>query len=117
MPPRRYSRHSFTLGIRDAEIAPNVVQLTDRQPFLYRNLADTRRHIVRKGDTLWTLAARYLRGIERPAGLWWVIADFQPDPIHDPTIDLTEGRVLHIPSVRTVLELIFSENRRLEPER
>jgi hypothetical protein len=43
-----------------------------------------------------------------------VIADFQPDPIHDPTLELEPGRVLVIASLRTVLEEIFSESRREE---
>jgi hypothetical protein len=50
----------------------------------------------------------------RPAGLWWVIADFQPDPVHDPTLSLEPGRVLVVPSIRTVQEEIFSETRRAE---
>jgi len=52
--------------------------------------------------------------LPRPAGLWWVIADFQPDPIHDPPVALELGRVLAIASVRTVLEEVFSERRREE---
>jgi hypothetical protein len=46
--------------------------------------------------------------------LWWVIADFQSDPIHDPTRKLKRGRVLIIPSERTLTEEIFSERRRRE---
>lgn len=117
MPPRKFSRHTFALGIKDQTIAPEALQLTERQPFTYRLLSDTRRHTVREGESLWTLAARYFRGLPRAAGLWWVIADFQPDPIHDPTVALAPGRVLFIPSARTVQEFIFSENRRLEPEK
>jgi hypothetical protein len=43
-----------------------------------------------------------------------VIADFQADPIHDPTLSLALGRELAIPSVRTVVEEVFSESRRDE---
>lgn len=115
MPPRRFSRHTYVLGIAD-EAAPDALQLTERTPYGYRTLGDTRQHTVAQGDTLWSLAARYFAGFARPAGLWWVIADFQPDPILDPTITLTPGTTLYIPSVRTVTELIFSETRRTEPE-
>jgi nucleoid-associated protein YgaU len=115
MPPRKLSRHSYVLGIAD-EGEPDAIQLTERTPYGYRPLADTRQHVVKQGDTLWSLATRYFVGFSRPAGLWWVIADFQPDPILDPTIALSPGTVLYIPSVRTVLENIFSETRRTEPE-
>lgn len=111
MPPRKHSRHalSFTTATDDGEL-----YLTERTPFRYRPLADSIQHRVKEGDTLWNLAYRYYSPIERPAGLWWVIADFQPTPIFDPTIALAPGRVLWIPSLRTVLEQIFSERRRRE---
>jgi len=85
--------------------------LTEPERFFFREFDDNRSHTVRRGDTLFTLAHRFFTGIPRPSGLWWVIADFQPDPIHDPTLDLEEGRTLFIPSVRTVREEIFSEDR------
>lgn len=111
MPPRKYSRHTFTLGITEDD----QLLLTEREPYTFRVFADNRQHVVKRGETLWTLAGRYFASLPRPSGLWWVIADFQPDPIHDPTIELTEGAVLVIPSVRTVVEAIFSERRRIEP--
>ncbi len=82
--------------------------------FPYRALEDTREHVVGEGDTLWSLAARYFASLPLPATLYWIIADFQPDPIHDPTITLTPGRVLYVPSLRTVTEEVFSERRRKE---
>lgn len=109
MPPRVNSRYSFTTAITDGA---DVVHLYGEEPFRYRDFPDNRQHVVRQGDTLFSLAAKYYRNVERPDGLWWVIADFQPEPIHDPTITLTPGRVLVIPSLRTVLEEILSERRR-----
>lgn len=82
------------------------------EPYRFRELPDTREHVAAEGDTLSTLAARYFVGQARAAGFWWVIADFQPEPIHDPTISLTPGRLLYIPSLRTLTEEIFSERRR-----
>ena len=110
MPPRRYSRHTFTIGYREGD----ETLLTMRKPYGFRPLRDNRQHVVREGDTLFHLAGRYLRPLPRAAGLWWVIADFQPDPIHDPTLRLRVGRTLVIPSVRTVIEEILSERRRQE---
>ncbi len=88
--------------------------LTDRVPYRFRNFSDNRRHIIAAGDSLFTLAGRYYDGFtDRPSGLWWVIADFQPDPILDPTIVLDEGRVVFIPSERTVREEILNPKRKV----
>jgi hypothetical protein len=111
MPPRRFSRHPVTSAVLDDE---ERLLLTEREAFRFRSLPDNRQHVVKEGETLFTLAGRYFAPLPRPAGLWWVIADFQPDPIHDPTVALEPGRVLVVPSVRTVLEEVFSEKRRGE---
>lgn len=115
MPPRRWSRHSFVTAFKDEE-TPDDMQLSERTPFLYRELRDNVQHQVKEGDTLHTLAAKYFRGIDRPAQLWWVIADFQPEPVFDPTIKLALGATIVVPSMRTLTELIFSETRRTESE-
>lgn len=117
MPPRLRSRYVYTLGIQDTdgpEEQRDTVQLTERVPYGFRDFADNVQHVVRAGESLHILAARYFHGIEGAAELWWVIADFQPDPIHDPTIALAPGSALVIPSVRTVLENVFDEARRAE---
>lgn len=111
MPPRKSSRHMFTIGVKDDS---DRLFLTDRTPFVFRTLADTIIHTVKQGETLFTLAGRFYAPMPRPAGLWWVIADFQPSPIHDPTLMLTISRTLFIPSIRTVLEGILSERRRID---
>jgi len=115
MPPRRWSRHTFTLAIKD-EAAPDDTQLSERVPFGYRDLSDNVQYQVKEGDSLYSLAAKYFRGVTYPAQLWWVIADFQPEPIHDPTLKLPVGKTLVIPSMRALTELIFSETRRAESE-
>ena len=114
--PRRYSRHLYCLGFKDTEAdgSEGPFQLSEREPFVFQQFADNVEHTVSDGETLFSLAATYFSALPRAAGLWWVIADFQPDPILDPTIALQAGAVLIIPSVRTVLEEVFNENRRLE---
>lgn len=114
MPPRLRSRHTFTLGFEDFEAAPGDLQLSEREPYGYRNFADNIEHVITEGDTLHSIASLYFAPIPSPAELWWIIADFQPDPIHDPTLKLTVGATLIVPSVRTVQEEIFGEARRLE---
>lgn len=113
MPPRLNSRHIFTLGVHDTANAENL-ELTEREPFIYQDLSDNRVHICADGDSLWSLAARYFDPIVNAANLWWIIADFQPDPLEDPTIALQPGQTLIVPSVRTVLEAVFADARALE---
>ena len=111
MPPRKLSRYAFASASLDAG---GALLLSDPEPFRYRELSDNTLHRVADGDTLFRLAGRYFSAIARPAGLWWVIADFQPVPIVDPTLALEIGRAMIIPSTRTVLELVFNEARRTE---
>lgn len=111
MPPQARSRYLFCEGRVNAA---GALFLTDRVPFRFRELPDSRVHTVIEGHTLRTIANTFFEGIPRPSELWWVIADFQPEPIVDPTIRLTPNRRLIIPSVRTVLEKIFNESRRDE---
>jgi hypothetical protein len=106
------SRHSFTSGVRDDS---GRLFLTEREPYRYRDHSDTRQHQVVLGDALFELAGRYFAPLPRACGFWWVIADFQPDPIIDPTIELDGGRILFIPSVRVLTDVILGEQRaRLE---
>jgi hypothetical protein len=111
MPPRRYSRFTFCSAVLDER---ERLLLTEREPYRYRELPDSRQHVVQEGETLFSLAGRYFAPLPRPAGLWWVVADFQPEPVLDPTLALELGRVLVIPSVRVVTEEILAEARRAE---
>ncbi len=111
MPPNRYSRYSFTAGYLDNE---GHFLLTDREPYRFVQFSDTIAHRVSRGDSLFTLAATTYAGMRRPAGLWWVIADFQPTPIIDPTIALPVAQFIFIPSMRTLIEEVLDEGRRSE---
>jgi hypothetical protein len=109
MAPRTGSRHSFTLGTRDER---GQLFLTEREPYRFREHTDTRVHIVAQGDTLFDLAGRYFASLPRACGFWWVLADFQPDPIVDPTLELEPGRRFFVPSLRVLTDVILSEQRR-----
>jgi hypothetical protein len=76
--------------------------LTEREPFAYRERLDTREHVVLPEDTLAVLAGDYFAPLPRACGYWWVIAEFQLQPIVDPTEPLTVGQVLSIPSVEAL---------------
>ena len=127
MPPRIFSRHTFTRGFNPDDADEDVpclgepwpgrsteFQLDEREPYRFRELPDNRLHRAREGDSLFTLAAKYFENFDRPAGLWWVIGDFQPSPIVDPTVRLRPGALIVIPSERVVREEVFSETRRRE---
>lgn len=110
MPPRTDSRHGFTEA--RTEQATGRLLLGERVPVRYAERSDNRTHVVRAGDTLWRLAATYFVALGRlptysAANLYWVIMDFQPTPIHDPTIRLAEGSVLVIPSVAFVVDVVL----------
>ena len=105
MPPRENSRHLYTLARLRA--GGGELFLEDREPFRYRNLKDNRVWPVKEGDTLHRIAATVYAPLGKlpitsAATLWWVIADFQPIPIHAPTIRLTPGDTLILPSLRVV---------------
>jgi len=107
------------------ESGEELVYLSDRNRFRYVSRSDNIRHEVKEGDTLHTLAARFYAGMTQdlgtsrfqiwsPAQLWWVIADYQIEPIVDPTIRLVPGSIIVAPSRRTVREEVFSADRRNE---
>lgn len=109
MPPQRLSRHLLTTGLTDSD---ERVFLSDRVPFRFTHFSDNRKHTVKEGDTLFNIAGRYFAPLPRPAGFFWVVADFQPDPIIDPTLKLELLRTIFVPSIRTLVEVIFNEDRR-----
>lgn len=91
--------------------------LTDIQPFLFEEFADTTEHVVVGRQRLEDVAAIHYQTYGEEAYLLaHVLAYFQPVPIIDPTVLLTPGSTLFIPSQRTIEERIFSEDRRLDYE-
>lgn len=105
MPPHSRSRYLASYGVKDAS---GRLFLTGRTPFRYdARLRGTRRHIVAQGDKFWQLAYRYFKPFPDAEHLWWVIAEFQPVPIRDLTLDLPVGGVLYIPSLRVLQERVL----------
>ena len=90
----------------------DVVFIADREPVRFQPLLDNRLYRVTQGDTLFNLADRFFTTLANAAQLWWIIADYQPEPISDPTKELVPGTLLIIPSVSTVRSLITTEVRR-----
>jgi hypothetical protein len=98
------SRYGAVTGRVDAE---GRRFLTERVPFRFQARVDNIVHVVTQQDTLFTLAGRYYRPLPRPAGYWWAIADYQPNPIRDPTIQLVSSSVIIVPALRTLIEDIL----------
>jgi hypothetical protein len=82
--------------------------LSDRTPYRYQPHPDNREHRVTQNDTLATLAGLYFAPLPRACGLWWAIAEFQPDPIIDPLLSLHDAReTVTIPSLRVLTDIIL----------
>lgn len=113
MAPHAGSRYSFSLGLRDEA---GRLFLTEKVPYGFQPHADMRVHLVAQGDSLWGLAGRYFAPLPRACGFWWAIADFQPEPIIDATLELESGRRVYIPSLRVLTDVILSEQRRRASE-
>ena len=111
MPPNSKSRHLWCLALTDED---GKRFLTTPEPFGYVPYQDNRVHVVTSGDTLWSLASKYFSGMPSASLLYWVIADFQPTPILDPTLQLSIGTTVFVPSINTVTNVIFSSARRRE---
>ncbi len=116
MAPRRRSRYAYSGGFVDADTG--AFMLEDVEPVTFVDRDDNRTHIVSAGDTIFHLAERYFPSYDRGAGLFWIIADFQPDPpaglgvILDPTRALPIGATLYIPSERFIEDEVFNAARR-----
>lgn len=85
-------------------------------PFRFQEFDDTIKHICSDGETLWEIAAKYYhkRGLPR-ASMWYMwIANFQPEPIVDPTLKMKGGKVLYIPSPRVIRN--YAQDSARDPE-
>jgi hypothetical protein len=83
----------------------------ERPVFGFRDLPDNRLHVVKQGERLWHLGHMYFPGVPKNGALYWAIADFQPEPVLDATLDLNVGSIIVVPSIAT-LNAIFSSSRR-----
>lgn len=105
----QYSRHSYC-QIWQQDDGKSFIDR--RVPFGYRAFRDNKVHVVKEGESIFTVAGHHFAPHPRAAGLWWVIADFQPNPIHDPTVQLSPGTALIVPSLQNVTVVIFDDEQR-----
>ena len=109
-----FSAAARELHVTQGAVSQRIRHLEQRLGFKVFERFGRRVTLTMEGESLFSLAGRFFRPRPRAAGLWWIIADFQPDPILDPSVPLDVGRSLFVPSLRTVDEEILSEKRRRE---
>ena len=103
------SRYCYNRAYTDATGRP---YLDEREPVRYRAAADNVFHTAQAGDTWWGLAQRYFPGYERASGLWWVLCEYQPQPVVDPTLAIPAGTVVVIPAARLLRLEVFADSQR-----
>ena len=109
-----YEKSRYWNSARGLSLEGDIV-LTERLYYYFRRLPDNIEHKVIAGDSFQSIAYYYYDGI-MPAGrssaeLWWVIADFQPTPVNDPTLALEPGSIIYVPSRRVLEQDILAERR------
>ena len=108
MAANEFSRHIRTEVYEDQSSPRRRTLRTLRIPFSYREHPGNSIHVVREGETVFSVSFKMYSelGLSIPkyssARLYYAIADFQPTPIVDPTIQLRPGFRLVIPSVELV---------------
>lgn len=107
-----FEKTRYWNSIRGLSLDDKIV-LTERTPFYFTRFRDNIEHTVTDGDTFQSIAFYYYTGYlpasRSAAELWWVIADFQPTPVTDPTLRLEAGTTVYVPSLRILDEFIFSK--------
>jgi hypothetical protein len=109
MPMFPWGRYRYCLQTANED---GILRLDEREPFRYKDEPDNRNHRARSGDSWWGLAHMYLQGIPRPCGMWWLLCEFQPTPVIDPTIVIPVNKLIIVPSLRLVRTEVFSNERR-----
>lgn len=113
MPPLRNSRYQYSTGFTDTD---GRTFLTEPPRIAYEDSIENVVHVVQSGERLQDIAHRYFgdfgSDVFPAAGLWYIVAQFQPTPIIDPTLRLKEGTRLYIPSKRYVAQRVFDPSRR-----
>lgn len=88
--------------------ADGLPHFVDRVPYRYRDFPDNRVHVVKPADKLMHLAAVHFAPMTRACGYWWILADFQPQPIIDPILPLYKQRDrVVVPSRRVLTDVIL----------
>jgi hypothetical protein len=81
-----------------------VFQVPER--LSYEDREDNTIHIVTEGERIYDLAQAYFaRVIPNGIDIWEVLAQYQPEPIVDPSVPLAAGREIFIPPTDYIDEI------------
>ncbi len=89
-----------------------IKYLDEREPFRFRDEPDNKFHTAVDGETWWGLAWQYFPSFLNSALLYFLLCEYQPEPIIDPTIRINAGTQIAIPSERVVRLYVFNRERR-----
>jgi hypothetical protein len=113
MPALRNSRYQHSTTYTDTA---GRRFLTEPPLIPYVDSLENRVHVVRGGERLQDIAHQYFAALGDDvfpaAALWYIVAQFQPTPIIDPTLRLSPGLRLYIPSKAYVMSRVFDKSRR-----
>ena len=110
MPIFPQSRNRYNTEYQDDD---GNYYLDDREPYRFENEIDNLVIEAKEGDMLWHIAHKAFAGERRPCGYWWAIAEYQPDPIIDPTIQFSANQKIVSPSKRVLNNKIFNSEQRI----
>ena len=106
---RAFVDNASEIGGASSTPIPNSTYFGTREPIRFTDDRDNFIHIVEPGDTLESLAERFFDGFPDAANMWWVLAEFQPTPIQDPTLRLQPGSMLVVPSAAVLQNFVAVE--------
>lgn len=106
-----YSRYRYCTVLSAAD-SHETKYLDEREPFRFQDETDNRFYTAVDGDTWWGLCHKFFPSFPRKAGLWWLLCEFQPEPVIDPTLAIQPGTQIVIPSERLVRTQVFNRERR-----
>lgn len=104
------SRYFMTLGA--TRVSDGLNFLLDREPLYFQPRSDNKRVVVQATDTWWSLAAAHLSSLPNAEQFFWVICDYQPNPIMDPTINPMPGTLVIIPDENFIMSTYFADSSR-----
>lgn len=98
------SRYRLSFVVSD-EVRGIRYNLLRRERVSFDSNAENRLYQAQSGENSFAVAAKHFRRYARPASLFWLVCEYQPTPILDPTTDLG-GRTIYIPPDSKVTEIL-----------
>ena len=96
-----------TVLVNEGELVPEktVEYMSLHEPVRFQERDDNLTFTARKGDRLDHIAVVFYRDPK----LFWVLADYQPNPIMNPMLPLEKGRIIYGPSLERLQQEILNQ--------